>query len=59
MKQLKINHLKYFKQKTIFVFLIAFFLNNYIVSQSDQINQTRNKIDGVAAVVGDFFSFRF
>jgi peptidyl-prolyl cis-trans isomerase SurA len=54
MKQLKINHLKYFKQKTIFVFLIAFFLNNYIVSQSDQINQTRNKIDGVAAVVGDF-----
>ena len=54
MKQLKINHLKYSNSKIIFIFLIAIFSTNFIASQIVSTNETKNKIDGVAAVVGDF-----
>ena len=54
MKQLKINHLKYSNSKIIFIFLIAIFSTNFIASQIVSTNKTKNKIDGVAAVVGDF-----
>ncbi len=54
--QLKIKVLKFIKYLHMnYVLIIAILSSNIILSQvNDTINNERNKIDGVAAVVGDF-----
>ena len=54
--QLKIKALKFTKNLyRTFIVIIAVLTNNLMLSQNDSITEvSKNKIDGVAAVIGDF-----